>query len=80
MKDDLLLIGGTAVAATCCLGLSLAVAAGTITFLALVGVALPSAVLIVVGGWAIWYRAKRAGRRWERRASVGRESTRRDQR
>ncbi len=76
MKDDVFLIGAAAVAATCCIGLSLAAAAGTLTVLALVGVALPSAVLIALGGWAIWYRATRAGRRLERRASVGREPTR----
>jgi len=80
MKDDLLLIGAAAVAATCCIGLSLAAAAGTMTLFAFVGVALPFAVVIAVGGWAIWYRARRAGRRWQPRASVGREPTRRDQR
>jgi len=80
MKHDLLLTGAAAVAATSCIGLSLAAAAGTMTLFALVGVALPSAALIAMGGWAIWDRATRAGRRRERRASVGRQPTLRDER
>lgn len=63
MRDSLLVLGTAAVAVACCLGLSLAAAAGAATLLGLVGVALPVAALAAIGGWLIWHRWRRSGQR-----------------
>lgn len=60
MKDGLFLLGTAAVAIVCCFGVSLLAAAGTTTLLGVVGGALPSAVLIGIGGWMAWYLMRRA--------------------
>lgn len=60
MKDGLFVLGTAAAAIACCFGVSLLAAAGTTTLLGVVGVALPIAVLIGVGGWMVWYLMRRA--------------------
>lgn len=58
MRDGLFALGVAAVAAVCCLGVSLLAAAGGTALLGLVGVALPAAAVIGIGGWTVWYLAR----------------------
>ncbi len=60
MKDSRFLLGTAALAIACCFGVSLLAAASTTTILGVVGVALPIAVLIGVGGWMAWSLIRRA--------------------
>ncbi len=60
MKDRWLVLGTAALASACCFGVSLLAAAGTTTMLGVVGVAVPIAVLIGIGGWMAWYLLRRA--------------------
>ena len=64
MRDGLLALGTGLVAVVCCLGISLAAAAGATTLLSLAGLALPLAAIVGMAAWAIWYRAswRRHGR------------------
>lgn len=62
MKDSRFVLGTAALAIACCFGVSLLAAAGTTTILGVVGVALPIAVLIGIGGWMAWYLLRRASR------------------
>ena len=55
MRRDLFVLGTAAVAVVCCLGFSVLLAAGGTAVLGLTGVALPTAALIGIGGWAAWY-------------------------
>ncbi len=63
MKDGPFVLGTAAVAIVCCFGVSLLAAAGTTTILGVIGVALPNAVLIGIGGWMAWYLLRRASPR-----------------
>jgi len=63
MRDSLFVLGAAAIAVVCCVGVSLLVAAGGVALLGVVGVALPIAVLLGVGGWTAWYLRRRPGPR-----------------
>ncbi len=63
MKDSRFVLGTAALAIACCFGVSLLAAAGTTTILGVVGVALPIAVLIGIGGWMAWSLLRRGSPR-----------------
>jgi hypothetical protein len=57
MRDGVVVLAMAAAALVCCFAVSLAVAAGGTAALSLVGVGLPAAALIGIGGWTVWYVA-----------------------